>query len=76
MPDKLNYISAYYGAQATLTDNILSFDEKLPSLPIDQLKNETAISFKMRPITDLDLIDHNILPIFHQDKIAFLCVKE
>ena len=27
MPDKLNYISAYYGAQATLTDNILSFEK-------------------------------------------------
>ena len=76
MPDKMNYISAYHGAQATLTDDILSFDQKLPSLPINQLKNETAISFKMRPITDSDLIDKTILPIFHQDKVAFLCVKQ
>ena len=38
MPDKLNYISSYHGAQATITDNILSFDKTLPSLPIDQLK--------------------------------------
>ena len=30
----------------------------------------------MRSIRDSDLIDDNILPIFHQDKIAFLCVKE
>ena len=76
MPDKLNYVSAYHGAQASLINNILSFDKKLPSLPINQLKNETAISFQMRPIEYSDLIDGNILPIFHQDKVAFLCYKE
>ena len=76
MPDNLNYISSYHGAQATLKDNILSFDKTLPSLPIDQLKNDTAISFRMRKLTDKDLMDNNILPIFSKDKIAFLCVKE
>ena len=87
MPDKLNYIkiqvflctiniSSYHGAEATLKDNILSFDKTLPSLPIDQLKNDTAISFKMRKLTNKDLMDENILPIFYKDKIALLCVKE
>ena len=76
MPDKQGYISIYHGSQATLINNTLSFNQKLPSLTITQLKNTTAISFKMRSIRDSDLIDNNILPIFHQDKIAFLCVKE
>ena len=55
---------------------MLSFDKTLPSLPIDQLKNDTAISFKMRKLTNKDLMDENILPIFYKDKIALLCVKE
>ena len=76
MPDKQNYISVYHGSRAMLINNTLSFDRKLPSLTITQLKNESAISFQMRSIRDSDLIDDNILPIFHQDKVAFLCVKE
>ena len=55
---------------------MLSFDKTLPSLPIDQLKNDTAISFMMRKLTNKDLMDENILPIFYKDKIAFLCVRE
>ena len=76
MPDKQNYISIYHGSQATLTNDTLSFNQELPSLTIMQLKNTTAVSFKMRSIKDSDLIDSNILPIYHQDKIAFLCVKK
>ena len=45
MPDKQNYVSVYHGSQASLINNTLSFDRKLPSLAITQLKNETAISF-------------------------------
>ena len=76
MPDKQNYISIYHGSQATLTNDTLSFNQELPSLTIMQLKNTTAVSFKMRSIKNSDLIDSNILPIYHQDKIAFLCVKK
>ena len=68
MPDKQNYIYVYHGSQASLINDTLSFDRKLPSLAITQLKNETAISFQMRSIKDSDLIDGNILPIFFVSK--------
>ena len=46
MPDKQGYISAYHGSQATLINNTLSFNQKLPSLTNTQLKTKLQYPLK------------------------------
>ena len=73
--DSNNFISLYHGSQGRLQGGILHFDKSLPSIPINQLQNETAIKFRMRPVENKDLLDDNILPVFANNKIAFLYIK-